>query len=206
MEHATRSEPPASAKPVVPVFPLPNVFLFPGCVMPLHIFEPRYRQMIEDLLDRPGRLVMGTLADDNVIGDEKPALVEVGGLGEIGRHERLADGRFLIWLIGLARVRIHEVASDRAYRLVAIEQMLEVDVDAADAPDVSQRVRAALLLRSPEFVNLPADLPLTHLVDLLMQRIQLPQSVMVELFCECDLRNRAERALIEHDRRPMPPA
>ena len=39
----------------LPVFPLPGVFLFPGCVMPLHVFEPRYRQMVSDLLDRHGR-------------------------------------------------------------------------------------------------------------------------------------------------------
>ena len=50
---------------VAPLFPLPNVFLFPGCVMPLHVFEPRYRQMVEDLLDGPGQVVMGTLEQDH---------------------------------------------------------------------------------------------------------------------------------------------
>ncbi|HEX5054111.1 MAG TPA: LON peptidase substrate-binding domain-containing protein, partial [Planctomycetota bacterium] len=44
----------------VPIFPLPGAFLFPHQVMPLHVFEPRYREMVEDLLDSPGRLVIGT--------------------------------------------------------------------------------------------------------------------------------------------------
>jgi hypothetical protein len=52
-----------TARFVAPVFPLPGVFLFPGQIMPLHVFEPRYRQMIEDSLDGPGRLVIGTVLE-----------------------------------------------------------------------------------------------------------------------------------------------
>ena len=77
---------------VVPMFPLPGVFLFPGQVMPLHIFEPRYRQMIEDLLDGPGRLVMATILEEQSGADvEHPDVLPVAGLGEIWRHEKLPD-------------------------------------------------------------------------------------------------------------------
>ncbi len=190
----------------VPVFPLPNVYLFPGCVMPLHIFEPRYRQMIEDLLDCSGRLVMATIEEGVKDADGQPALHEIGALGEIGRHERLKDGRFLIYLFGLARVRIREVPSRRLYRQVEFEPLVEVEMPADEVDGAQAQVRAALLSRSPEFLNLPEKLPLTHLVDLLTQRIPMPGSVIQELFAEPDLKRRTERVLIEHERRPEPPA
>jgi hypothetical protein len=173
--------------------------------MPLHVFEPRYRQMIEDMLDRPGLLVMGTIKNDELDANGNPALFDVGGLGEIGRHERLTDGRYLIWLFGLSRVRLREVASRRLYRQVEIEPLLEIAVPADEFEEKKQRVQSALLARSPEFLNLPENLPLTHLVDLLTQRIQLPGSVMQDLFGEADLNRRVERVLCEHERRPISP-
>ena len=190
---------------IVPVFPLPNVFLFPGCVMPLHIFEPRYREMIEDLLDRPGRLVMGTLLGEDADGDGKPAILDVGGLGEIGRHEKLPDGRYLIWMFGLSRVRLREVETTHKYRLVEIEPLVEIEASPEREPVLRERVQAALLSRTPDFLNMPEGVPLSHMVDLLSQRIQLPASVMQELFCEADVALRADRALAEHGRRPVPP-
>jgi hypothetical protein len=66
-----------------------------------------------------------------------------------------------------------------------------------------KRVQAALALRCPDFPKLPPDLPLTHLVDLLTQKIQLQAAVMQELFCECDLERRTERVLAEHACRPV---
>lgn len=205
MEARARPSDAGNGSRVVPVFPLSNVYLFPGCVMPLHVFEPRYRRMVEDLLDRSGRLVVGTIQDGEVDGCGRPALLEIGGLGEIGRHERLPDGRFLIWLFGIARVRLREVASTNPYRQVEIEALCEVDLPKSEVDHYEQRVRTALLSRSPEFLNLPDSVPLTHLVDLLMQRMQLPGSIMRELYCECDLRRRADRALSEHERRPATP-
>lgn len=192
-------------RPVVPVFPLPNVFLFPGCLMPLHIFEPRYRQMIEDLLDRPGRLVMGTILEGETQDGGEPRLFECGGLGEIARHERLPDGRFLIWLLGQARVRIEEMPSERLYRRVAIEELEDVAPAFDEEAELRAQVQRAVLERAPEFVNLPDEVPLGHLIDLLLQRLQLPQSTMQALYAEMDLAARARGALREHARREKPP-
>jgi Lon protease-like protein len=189
----------------VPVFPLPNVFLFPGCLMPLHIFEQRYRDMIEDLLDRPGRLVMGTILEGEAKHSCAPAMHDVGGLGEIGHHERLPDGRFLIWLIGIARVRIREVPSDRAYRRVEIEMLEEVDAPRDREPELRARVRTALLARCAEIAKLPAEPPLTQWVDMLLQKLHLPQSTMQDLYSEMHVARRADGALREHARRPIPP-
>ena len=67
------------ASRVVPLFPLPRVWLFPYVVLPLYVFEERYRQMIEDSLDGPGRIVLGT--------------VEQGASpGEIARYFQLYGG------------------------------------------------------------------------------------------------------------------
>jgi Lon protease-like protein len=189
----------------LPIFPLPGVFLFPGCVMPLHIFEDRYRQMVSDLLDRHGRLVMGTLIEGQVDANGAPKFHDIGGLGEIGRHEELPDGRFLIWLIGLGRVRLTEIPSDRLYRRVKVEPLEEWDVPADEESGLRARVQSALLARCDEFLNLPPGVPLTHLVDLLLQRLQLPALSMQVLFSETDLRRRAEGALAEHARRGLPP-
>jgi Lon protease-like protein len=82
----------AAEKVIVPVFPLPNFFLFPGTAVPLHIFEPRYRQLIEDLLDGPGRLAMAAVSDEDAArGLQNPPFFSIGGLGEI-RHRRFPDG------------------------------------------------------------------------------------------------------------------
>jgi Lon protease-like protein len=206
MKHGHGSAPHSDGQIVVPVFPLPNVYLFPGCVMPLHIFEPRYRAMIDDLLDRPGRMVMGTVLEGRVDGDGNPAVLGIGGLGEIGRHERLPDGRYLIWLVGLGRVRIEEVESPKPYRQVRVEPLRETEVANEREPALRKRVQKALALRCPDFPKLPPDLPLTHLVDLLTQKIQMNSSVMQELFCETNLERRAERVLSEHACHPIAPA
>jgi len=93
--------------PTVPLFPLPNVVLFPNVFLPLHIFEERYRQMVHE-----------ALAADRMIGmvllkpgfeeeyDGTPPVYEVGCAGSITHVERLPDGRFNIVLKGSERFRI----------------------------------------------------------------------------------------------------
>ena len=209
---------------VVPLFPLPNLFLFPGTVVPLHIFEPRYRQMIEDSLDGPGRLVIGTTQDRESLpesgtegSDESgaesgaeslpPPVHPIAGLGEIARHERLPDGRFVIMLVGLTRVHVREAPSERMYRKVEIEPLEEVPVPGGTAPDLRERLMAAVFERTPDLKDradeLPEDMPIGHLTDLLLLRMQLPQSVMQPLYSELVVAERARGALAEHAHRPI---
>ena len=120
-------------------------------VLPLHIFEPRYRSMIEDSLDGPGRLVLATIQE----GHEKdssgtPPFYPVAGFGEIGRHERLADGRFNIFLVGLKRVWVQEVPSDKLYRKVEIQPIEEIDVPKQQAKELRPEILAAIQERSGE--------------------------------------------------------
>ena len=95
----------------IPVFPLSEVVLLPGEVLPLHIFEPRYRAMVRDAL--AGQRVIGMVeyaggADDDA---SSSPIRPVGCVGYIAEHTELPDGRFLIWLLGLERFSIDEELS-----------------------------------------------------------------------------------------------
>jgi len=87
----------------VPIFPLPGALLFPRAQLPLHIFEPRYREMVRDAID--GAAQIGMIQPSGP-GDDKPPLYEVGCLGEIVGVEELEDGRFNIVLLGSSRFRM----------------------------------------------------------------------------------------------------
>lgn len=190
---------------IVPLFPLPNVFLFPGMSMPLHIFEPRYRQMIEDSLDGPGRIVIANVLEgsqDELAGS--PPVHHIAGLGEIMRHERLPDGRFLILLVGLARVLIRETPSDRLYRKVEAIALRERPVEESVAAALRAELLAAIHARSPEPLELTDEVPLGQLADILLLVLQPPQATMQELFSCIAVDERARRALALHAAAPLP--
>jgi Lon protease-like protein len=110
----------------IPLFPLPGAVVFPGVAMPLHIFEPRYRAMVED-----------ALAGDRVIGmillrpgyekdyEGRPPVFEIGCAGRIARAQRLDNGRFNIVLQGIGRFRVLDEDHGRAYRVARIEPIPE---------------------------------------------------------------------------------
>jgi len=105
----------------LPIFPLPEVVFFPETILPLHVFEPRYREMVADCLagDRWLAVVMLRPGWDKDY-EGRPPVHDVAGAGEILQAEALADGRFNILLDGRARFRIlgEEPPEGRAYRVV----------------------------------------------------------------------------------------
>ncbi|MBI2154041.1 MAG: LON peptidase substrate-binding domain-containing protein [Candidatus Rokubacteria bacterium] len=105
---------------VLPIFPLPGLTFFPHTLLPLHVFEARYRAMVTDCLARDRRLaVVGLKPGYEADYDGKPAVYAVAGAGEIVRCERLATGRFNILVRGDCRVRIEiELPTDTLYRVV----------------------------------------------------------------------------------------
>ncbi len=104
----------------IPLFPLGGVILFPRSQLPLHIFEPRYRAMVNDAVSGPGRIGMiQPLRDDD---DNKAPLHAVGCVGEIGGIEELDDGRFNIVLVGTNRFRlVAEAPPEEPYRLADVD-------------------------------------------------------------------------------------
>jgi uncharacterized protein len=105
----------------LPIFPLPELTFFPHTLLPLHVFEARYRTMVMDCLARDKRMaVVGLKPGYEPAYEGKPAVYPVAGVGRIVQCERLATGRFNILLKGEGRVRIdRELPSDTLYRMVA---------------------------------------------------------------------------------------
>ncbi len=190
----------------VPMFPLSGVFLFPGQVLPLNIFEPRYRQMIEDSLDGHGRLVMGTILEghsDDPSGTSPPVL-PICGLGEIARHQKQPDGRFVIWLFGIARVRIVEVPSDRMYRKVLCSSFTEVGLSDQE----TERLQGPLVQAIHSRIKLPIDAKListVQLADILAQCLAIPQARTEAIYTEASIAVRVQRLLVAHQEFPPTP-
>src|SRR5437870_602576 len=100
------------------IFPLPGVVLFPCGVLPLHVFEPRYRKMTRHVLTGSRLLAIAQLVSGTT-DQGKSAVHAVAGVGEVVMAQELPDGRFHILLRGRARVRIaSELTTTEPYRVV----------------------------------------------------------------------------------------
>jgi len=127
----------------LPIFPLPNLVFFPHTLLPLHIFEPRYRAMVTDSLARDKRLaVVGLKPGYEARYDGKPPVYAVAGAGEIVQWQRLPTGRYNILLRGDYRIRIEaELPTDTLYRMVravVLEDQHPAEDAAGLAPLVEQ--------------------------------------------------------------------
>jgi Lon protease-like protein len=102
---------------IIPVFPLPNVVLFPGVPLPLHIFEPRYRDMVRDAAQGYEIIGMTLLRGDwQARYDGNPDIFATGCAGKLVNVEALPDGRFNIVLHGLREFSVRQHIFDKSYR------------------------------------------------------------------------------------------
>jgi Lon protease-like protein len=198
------------------LFPLPDVVFFPHNVLPLHIFEPRYRQMTEDALagDRlvtMVRLRPPTFPNPNSLGS--PPIEDVACLGRIIQHERTPDGRFYFLLAGRKRVRlIREIPSDRHYR---IAEATIIEDEPAEASDDSLRhqlighFRAELERLGPldsDLANLLENgVPLGVLTDLVANALPFTAEFKQALLGESRVIRRAKTLLAGLPPRPESP-
>jgi Lon protease-like protein len=113
---------------VLPIFPLPELTFFPHTLLPLHVFEGRYRAMVTDVLARDKRLaVVGLKPGYEAAYGGRPPVYAVAGMGEVVKWERLASGRYNILLKGDGRVRIErELPADTLYRMILGERLADV--------------------------------------------------------------------------------
>jgi uncharacterized protein len=197
---------PSSFDGTVRLFPLPNAVLFPEVIEPLHIFEPRYRQMTADALatDRLIAMVLLKSASEEV-GIERPALHQVACLGKIIADERFEDGRYNIVLQGFRRLRIlSEINHDKLYRSARVE--LLYDTGAPTTEEVRAYLRelsqfvipwlsAIQLAYEPVAKLLEAGLPLEEVVDILASTLALKIEFKQELLEELDVGKRTRRLL-----------
>jgi hypothetical protein len=111
----------------VPLFPLPNVVLFPKTLRPLHIFEPRYRAMIAEAISGEGLIGMMFLKDgwENQY-DQNPPMESIGCLGRIIQHNQLPDGRYYITLLGISSFELISEIPSEPFRTGMIETREEL--------------------------------------------------------------------------------
>jgi Lon protease-like protein len=175
--------------PTIPVFPLPNVVLFPNVFLPLHIFEPRYRAMISDALEGD-RIIGMVLLKPGFESDYegRPPIFQIGCAGVITHSEPLPDGRFHIVLRGLEKFRVTGEDHSKTYRLAEVDSIPE-DVPEADRAPLRQHrtrleaVLAAAIERSgaePRFPPAVADEDLVNALAQYMEFEPLERQALLE--------------------------
>jgi Lon protease-like protein len=168
---------PASALELMPIFPLSGVVLFPGTLLPLHIFEPRYRQMLADCLATHRCMAMAFVVSEGDHNDLSgtPSIARVAGVGAVVHHAPLPDGRSNLVLQGRGRVELVELPFMAPYRRARARVLFEVEspVSAVERTGLHAAAAAfAASARRTEF-ELPAgiapgaaaDLCAHHLID-----------------------------------------
>jgi Lon protease-like protein len=198
------------------LFPLPNLVLFPNVMQPLHIFEPRYRQMTDDAL-ADDRLIALALLKPGWESDYEgaPDLHPVACLGKIVAEQRLEDGRFNILLRGLSRIRIqHELVHGKLYRSARVELLKEVSPPGKSAArSLRQQITGLVTSWFPaqgavleQFRKLlKSDLPLGALCDIIAFALPLPVECKQELLEEIEI-DRRVRKLLHHLETASPPS
>ena len=176
----------------LPLFPLPQVVMLPQQITPLHIFEPRYRQMVGRTLDGAGQIAMATFAERPVAGDTGrenpggPPLKPAVCVGQIVQHEKLDDGRYNIILQGVCRARIVEESEpggdfggDRLYREALLEPIGGDDDDPSEFSERADLFRGWLREQLGQ-----GSLKRLTAADEIMQLVvneQIPSPVLVEI-------------------------
>jgi uncharacterized protein len=135
----------------LPLFPLPGAVLLPYALIPLHVFEPRYRKLIRDCQDGAGVLALANVPPEALLqGKEPPRVLPVIGAGILARVDPLPDGRSNIVVRGVLRARIlEELESGEPYRVVRAQRLPDTVPDASlrSAQELRQLVLAVCARR-----------------------------------------------------------
>jgi len=203
MSHHNLTSLPADFTGVVRLFPLPGAVLFPHVVQPLHIFEPRYCDMLEDALATDRLITMALLQP----GWEKdyegrPPLEEIACIGKVVSHARLPENRHNLLLLGLRRARIkYELPVSAAFRKARVE--LLGDESHPSGAALRGQVRARLIELFRQIVPqtdtveeqldqlLSQDVELGMLVDIVAFTANLDVQIKQQLLAETNVDRRA---------------
>ena len=192
---------------VARLFPLPNLVMFPHVVQPLHIFEPRYREMMEDALAGDKLIAMALLApgwERNY--DGRPAVSPVVCVGGIVAHCCAEDGCYNLLLRGLGRARLRwELPPTRLFRSAEVELLEDCYSPLGSEPQPELRrcllnnLRRGLSCGSAAHEQidqlLDADLPLGVLTDVVAYAVDMPLAAKQELLAEPVVERRAAKLI-----------
>jgi Lon protease-like protein len=173
---------------ILPLFPLPDLILFPGQLVPVHIFEPRYRKMAEDLLDNTGEIIIGTVLgeDQEQLGEVAP-IQGIAGLGRLQRYQTLKDGRFLLMILGEKRVRVIQRIEDHLYPLAEVDDLVEEDaeIDWAHTEELKNAIG-----QLEQNIDLPEGTSAVQMSDLLIMITPMTIENRYELFSNPSIEER----------------
>ena len=195
---------PPNANATARLFPLPNLVLFPQIVQGLHIFEPRYRQLMADTLASDMQFALVLLKPDwENDYDARPPIEAIACLGKVIAHEKMNDGRYNLQLRGMSRIRIlEELDDDKPYRTARFEPLSDiVPSQMSELTALRNDVGTAILARFPEGGTthtqieelIHSDTPLGPLCDIFAYSLPLPLELKQQLLAECDVAARASQ-------------
>jgi len=198
---------PADFSGTARVFPLPNLVMFPHVIQPLHIYEPRYRDLLEDALAGDRLIAMAQLApgwEKNYEG--RPAVEPVACLGRVTTHVRLADGCYNLLLSGVARLALgRELKPTKSFRRMKARICFDrYPAKYAERKEAVQRQLFAAFRRAlpksagaqnPLMQLHEADVDLAVLTDIMGFTLDLPLGLKSALLAESNVLSRARRLL-----------
>jgi Lon protease-like protein len=204
--------------PIVPplsdavgLFPLPNAILLPGATLPLHIHEPRYRQLVSDAIDESALMAMAFLLPGyepfyhTLVAEIHPVVC----VGLIRDCYRTDDGRYFINLVGICRARVLDEDRSGEYRRAYLETMVADDEDSHQDAEFAAAQLCRQMLHLPVFDSIEAvhklrkvcgnSLSLEQLIDLLASALLPAEAVEIRqlVLSETRLLQRAEILLSE---------
>lgn len=189
------------------LFPLPNLVMFPHVLQPLHVFEPRYRELLDDALAGDRLIAMAVLKPGWEAGYEgRPPIYPVVCLGRVASHQPLEDGRSNLLLVGLRRAGVvRELPPSRSFReaeVLVLDDLYPAQT-AGRRPDLQRRLIERFRHLMPNVQELHQQLdevlanevPLGMLTDILAFTLKLDLETKEQLLRETNVDRRAARLL-----------
>ncbi len=170
---------PTDFKNIVRLFPLPNLVVFPGVIQGLHIFEPRYCELVLDSMAADTLITMSVLKPNWEATTNRPRLHPIVTIGKVLTHTRLEDGRFNLLLIGASRARIsNEIPTAKPYRMAEVT-LLEDYCDATAEKEAL--LRESLVTEFRKVHSLEKQLDKESIEGLIND--ELPFGILCDLIC-----------------------
>jgi Lon protease-like protein len=199
----------APALDALPIFPLPQTVLFPGALLPLHVFEPRYRAMVKDALATHRAIAVALIRDSHERDAHgHPTIETVTGLGVIIDHAQRPDGRYNILLHGRGRVRLEELPFVPPYRRARATLLHSVSGETPSRDLTALLASAAafaadIRARDPEFdFRIPPHTPASAAADLAAHHLVLDarerQAILEMLDVAERVRRTTEALALQH--------
>jgi uncharacterized protein len=211
---------------VARLFPLPNVVLFPHVMQPFHIFEPRYRDLMEESLESDRLIAMAILAPGwEKDYEARPAVGKVACLGRIATYQKQPEGRYNLLLLGVRRIEIvRELPPQKLFREAEVQILEDVyqQSGAAARPRLQRKLVQSFQKLMPQMTSshpqleqlLGSDVSLGMLTDFVAYTLDLNLRLKEQLLAETNVDNRAEilleairelRTAPEESKRGFPP-